>query len=418
MIEIFGAGLVFVCDEKFEILHNGGIAFESHKDSILRVGDYESLCAEFKNAKKTFLPNGILLPALINAHIHFEFGGVLAQFCYGDFGAWLDSLMKNRDNVLENDAFSSIITQGINEQLKAGVGSVGAISSYGNDMEILAHSPLRCVYFNEAIGSNAEAIDFLYANVLERLENTKNLKSPTFTPALALHSPYSLHPIMAKKLVELCVSQNLPLSAHFLESPQEMQWLTQQDGYFKGFFKRLANIENAKPFYTPQSFLEILLPIKNALSLTHCLQITQKELSLCENATLITCPRSNRLLNNAFLPFEILQNYPTAIGTDGKSSNNNVNLLDELRTALYAYPQANILELSTRLLLSATLYGARALGLNNGILAQSKSVDFAIFDFKEPLFYPHQSHHNQAPLHFILNASSPTHLYINARAVI
>ncbi len=418
MIEIFGAGLVFVCNEKFEILHNGGIAFESSKDSILRVGDYESLSAEFKNAKKTFIPNGILLPALINAHIHFEFGGVLAEFCYGDFGKWLDSLMENRDNVLENDAFESIINQGINEQLKSGVGSVGAISSYGNDMEILAHSPLRCVYFNEAIGSNAEVIDFLYANVLERLNNAKNLKSPTFTPAIALHSPYSLHPIMAKKLIELCVSETLPLSAHFLESPQEKQWLTQQDGYFKGFFKRLANIENAKPFYTPQSFLEMLLPIKNALSLTHCLHITQKELDLCENATLITCPRSNRLLNNAFLPLEILQNRPTAIGTDGKSSNNNVNLLDELRTALYAYPQADILELSKTLLLGATLCGARALGLNNGILAKNKSVDFAIFDFEKPLFCENQTHFNQAPLHFILNANSPTHLYINAKVVI
>lgn len=418
MIEIFGAGLVFICDEKFEILSNGGIAFESGKDSILRVGDYEELCAEFKNAKKTFLPNGILLPALINAHIHFEFGGVLAEFCYGDFGAWLDSLMANRDDVLQNDEFQSLITQGINEQIQAGVGSVGAISSYGNDMEILAHSPLRCVYFNEAIGSNPSAIDFLYANVLERLKNAKSLKSPTFTPALALHSPYSLHPIMTKKLVELCVSENLPLSAHFLESPQEKQWLTQQNGYFKGFFKRLANLENAKPFYTPQSFLEMLLPLKNALSLTHCLQITQKELDLCQNATLITCPRSNRLLNNVFLPFEILQNRPTAIGTDGKSSNNNVNLLDELRTALYAYPQANIMELSKLLLLSATLYGARALGLNNGILAQNKSVDFAIFDFEKPLYHPHQTHTNQAPLHFILNANSPAHLYINAKAII
>ena len=70
MIEIFGAGLVFICDEKFQILSNGGIAFESSKDSILRVGDYESLCAEFKNAKKTFVPNGICsLPLLTHIYI-------------------------------------------------------------------------------------------------------------------------------------------------------------------------------------------------------------------------------------------------------------------------------------------------------------------------------------------------------------
>ena len=70
-------------------------------------------------------------------------------------------------------------------------------------------------------------------------------------------------------------------------------------------------------------------------------------------ASIITCPRSNRLLNNAFFTRSLLRNkkIPLALGTDGKSSNNNVNLLDELRTSLYAYPQEDILALAKSLLL-------------------------------------------------------------------
>ncbi len=379
MLHIWGAQEAFICDENFSILHNGAIAFEENKDKILAVGDYEALCSQFPNAKTHFFPQGILLPSLINTHIHFEFGSHLAQFCYGDFGAWLDSLMTSRDEVLNSgNSSETIILQGINDQINAGVGSVGAISSYGNDMTALASSPLRVVYFNEAIGSNPSAIDFLYAHILERLERAKSLHSPTFIPAIALHSPYSLHPIMAQKLIDIAAKDKLPLSAHFLESAHEREWLTQN--------------------------------------------IKEEEAKMIESlqASIITCPRSNRLLNNAFFTRSLLRNkkISLALGTDGKSSNNNVNLLDELRTSLYAYPQEDILALAKSLILSATLYGAKTLGLNNGTLSEGKNVDFAIFEFSQPLFQTHQSHPNQSPLHFILHATKPTHLFINAKAVL
>lgn len=263
--------------------------------------------------KHIFFSQGILLPALINAHIHFEFGAHLAQFCYGDFGTWLDSLMDSRDEVLniEDAYFESMLTQGINEQINAGVGSVGAISSYGNDMNALASSPLRVVYFNEAIGSNPSALDFLYANVGERLNNAKNLSSSTFIPALALHSPYSLHPIMAQKLIDIATKDKLPLCAHFLESTHEREWLTQNSGYFKTFFQRFFKIENPQSFYSPQSFLDMLSPLRDTpLSLTHCLYIKEEEAKMIESlqASIITCPRSNRLLNNAFFTRSLLRN--------------------------------------------------------------------------------------------------------------
>lgn len=417
MIQIWGAGHVFICDEDFHILHNGGIAFTDKKDKILEVGDYEQLCQHFPEAQKHFFSQGILLPALINAHIHFEFGSHISHFAYGDFGEWLDSLMSNRDAVLPNtENLQEILTQGIREQLLCGVGSVGAISSYGEDMHTLANSPLRVVYFNEAIGSNPSAIDFLYSNFTQRLNDSQKLASETFIPAIALHSPYSLHPIMTKKLIEITRLESLPLSTHFLESLHEREWLTQNAGYFRVFFQNLANISDPKSFYTPQEFLDLLTPLtgKVPISLTHALFAQKDEFEYISKlqASIISCPRSNRLLNNTFFSrHEALSHHiPIALGTDGKSSNNNVNLLDELRIALYAYPQENLMNLAKSLILSATLYGAKALGLNNGSLKPGKNVDFALFEFDEIL--------KQAPLSFILHAKTPKHLYINAKAII
>lgn len=422
MTHIYGAQLLFVCNEAFEIIHNGAIAFESGEDRILQVAEYEQLCALYPHAKKVFYPHGVLLPALINAHIHFEFGAHLSTFQYGDFGKWLDSLMQHREDVLNNDTNTeSIVTQGINEQLDSGVGSVGAISSYGDDMLTLAKSPLRVVYFNEAIGSNPGSIDMLFSYFLERLRTSENLASNTFIPAIALHSPYSLHPVMAQKLVSLAKDGQYPLSAHFLESAQENAWLRHNSGYFGDFFRTLMNVKNPSRFYTPESFLQMLSPLRQkTLSLVHCCFITDDEAEQIADlgASIITCPRSNRLLNNTYFPREILHktNIPLALGTDGRSSNNNVNLLDELRAALYAYPKANLTKLAKSLLLSATYYGAKALGLNNGSLCKDKNVDFTLFDFPKPLFNTHNDI-SQMPSQFILHAHKPAHLYINAKQI-
>ncbi|TLD97785.1 metal-dependent hydrolase [Helicobacter jaachi] len=420
MIEIWGAGQVFICDEAFSIIHNGGIAFEKGADRILEVGEYKALCARYPHAQMHFFPQGVLLPALINAHVHFEFGAHLAQFCYGDFGKWLDSLMANREHILNIAHLDSIIHESVQEQIACGVGSVGAVSSYGYDMALLVQSPLRVVYFNEAIGSNAGALDALYAHTFERFEASKALRSSTFTPALALHSPYSLHPLLAQKFIDIAASEHLALSAHFLESHHEREWLLHSSGYFRGFFQKLAHIENPKALYSPQSFLDMLSPLAhNPLSLTHCLYAKEEEYTQMRalNASIITCPRSNRLLNNTFLPLNI-EHINIAIGTDGKSSNNNLNLLDELRASLQAYPTEDILALAKRLILRATAHGARALGLHNGVLMAGRSVDFALFEFEQPLFIPTQQHANQSPLHFILHAKRPAHLYINAKAVL
>nr|QGT50349.1 chlorohydrolase [uncultured Helicobacter sp.] len=412
-IRIFGAKEVFVCDEDFQILQNGGIAFEEGKDTILCVDTFKNLCEQFPDAKTHFSHQGILLPALINPHIHFEFGGHIARFSYGDFGAWLDSLMEHRDSILGD--LKDIIQEGINEQILCGVGSVGAISSYGDDKEILAQSPLRVVYFNEAIGSNPASVDFLYQNFLQRFEDSRKLKSSTFIPAIALHSPYSLHSIMAKHLIALATKECAPLSAHFLESHYEREWLETSSGYFRGFFQRLASLKDPTSFYTPLSFLEMLSPLsdKSPILLTHCLHTSLKELAQIAqlNATIVMCPRSNRLLSNRYFDIKssLTHHIPVAIGTDGKSSNFNVNLLDELRFALFAYPQMDLLDLAKMLILGVTSRAAKALGLQNGTLQTGKNVDFALFDFPESL--------NQSPLSFILHAKKPQILYVNAKCV-
>lgn len=409
---IIGGSLVFLCDEKCSVQRDYGVLIEN--GIILQVAPFSELQSTFPNVSARFYEDCVLLPALINAHIHFEFSNNVASFAYGDFGRWLDSVIANRDDVLGD--ITQSIKNAITQQLQCGVGSVGAISSYGYDLELLAHSPLRVVYFNEAMGSNPSALDTLFANLKARVADSKAYQSHTFTPAIALHSPYSLHNIYAKHALEIAKELQTPISAHFLESAHEREWLECKSGYFYNFFANTFGVRNPTPFFSVQSFLEQFNGVHTLF--THCLFASHDELQQMaqNNHSVVICPRSNRLLCNTYFA---LQDAPKslniALGTDGKSSNNNVNILEELRSAIFGYVDVDIHWLAKKLLLSVTKSGAKALDIESGELKKGKNADIALFKIPQVAQIKDVS---QAVLHFILQARNAQSLYISGREVL
>lgn len=404
-MQVIGASKIFLCDEKFHILENGGIAFE--KGKIKDLGDYQKLCMQYGGGE--FFENSVLLPTFTNPHIHFEFSANHANFLYGSFDKWLDSVMQKREDVLNDN--TKAIKEAIGQQLDSGVGSVGAISSYGDDMEILASCPLKVVFFHEALGSNAATLDFLHQNFLQRLEHSKALQSESFFPGIALHSPYSVHFVFAKKLLELARKENYPTSVHFLESSIEREWLEHSSGWFLEFFKKTLQAKNPRSLYEIEEFIELFLGLDTLF--VHCLHATESEISkLTQTGYIITCPRSNRLLNNKLFPLQQAPIHKILFATDGKSSNNNLNFLEELRTALFAYANEDLENLAKNLLLSATRYGAESLRLNSGSLCKGLDADFSIFEIEQI------TQSKQAPLQFLLQAQKAKALFINGKKIL
>lgn len=430
-MELIGASLVFVCDEDFTIIKDGGVVFENGR--ILAVGKYKELeSSEYfgakssakngakKPIKKQFFSDCVLLPAFVNAHIHFEFGANTTSFAYGSFETWLASVMSYRGGVLEK--LDSVLDRQIATQLECGVGSVGAISSYGGDMQALAHSPLRVSYFCEVLGASSE-VEESFARFKKRFESAFALKSERFIPRVAIHSPYSVHSVLAKKVLEFAAqkSNTKPIiSAHFLESTSEREWLESKSGWFKGFYTDTLKIPNPKPLYDIGEFLELFSGVQAVL--THCVAMSDVELGRILDAGhfITTCPRSNRLLGGKMLDIAQFRRvdsrfvHSLAIGTDGASSNVDTNLLDEMRSALFGLRLCEgfgLGEAAKLLLLSATRYGAQALGLENGELKRGKYADFAIFGI------PQIADSATPILHFLTNAKKVDRLYINGEVV-
>src|SRR5690606_9287657 len=133
----------------------------------------------------------------------------------------------------------------------------------------------------------------------------------------------------------------------------------------------------------------------------HMTQVNDEDMArLVEsNSSVIHCPESNLKLASGFCPVERLwqAGVNVAIGTDGAASNNDLDLLGEIRTAALlakaVHQDASALG-AHRALRMATLNGARALGLEQdcGSLEVGKWADLTAFDlsglYQQPLYDP------------------------------
>jgi cytosine/adenosine deaminase-related metal-dependent hydrolase len=267
---------------------------------------------------------------------------------------------------------------------KTGTTTIGAISSYSFDLEACVQSPINTVFYCEVIGSKGDMVDTLFADFKNRLNSAKKLKSKSFIPAIAIHSPYSVHPFLVRETLKLAREEQLSVSSHFLESPEESLWLNEDKGAFLDFFKNFLGQEKAVT--KPMEFLNLFSNIKN-LSFTHCVEARIEEIEKIKSlgATINHCVTSNRILNNSKLDLSKLKDIPFSIGTDGLSSNNSLSMFDELRNVLITHWEKNIIDFSKVLLKSATVNPAISMGLNKGVIEKEFDADVIAFTLPDEI---------------------------------
>ena len=380
-MKIISANWIVTCDENDSIIKNGAIVFD---DKIIEIDSLDEIEKKYPNIEiKKLENNSVLMPGLINSHVHLEFSGNSTTLKYGNFYSWLNSVIKFREELI-NKADKKLISLKLEKMKKTGTTTIGAISSYSFDLEACLKSPINKVFFCEVIGSKGDMIDTLFADFKSRLNNAKKFTSKNFIPAIAIHSPYSVHPFLVRETLNLARSENLAVSSHFLESREEFEWLHKDEGSFLEFFKNFLNQEKAVS--KPMEFLNLFSNIKN-LSFTHCVEASNNDLEKIRElgASINHCVTSNRLLNNTKLDLDRLGEIPFTIGTDGLSSNNSLSMFDELRNALMAHYDKNVIEFSKRLIKAATVNGSRALGLNKGVIGKDFDSDIISFSLPDNL---------------------------------
>lgn len=398
------ADFVLTCNETFELIEHGAMVFE---ETILDVGSAEVLKEKYPHATIIQTPeNSVLLPGLINSHVHLEFSANQTMLHYGDFIAWLQSVIKHRDE-LSALATTELISEKLDAMLHSGTTSLGAISSFGYDLEACTKAAQRVVYFNEVLGSIPSAADAMFNDFLSRFDTSKEFKSSTFIPAISVHSPYSTHPILAKKALQVAQYEQCVVSTHFMESKAERQWLDEGNGDFQTFFN--AFNPHAKPLCEAHEYLELF---QNTPTLfTHGVQTRDDELNAIatQKATLTHCPVSNRLLGVGALSLETISQHgiTLTLGTDGLSSNISLSLWDEMRSALMIHATSPLSDLAKMLLQSVTCNAAKALQLSCGSLKEGLFADFIVATL------PQACEAKEVALQLILHTHQTHTTYIN-----
>jgi cytosine/adenosine deaminase-related metal-dependent hydrolase len=380
------------------------VAFD---ELIKEIDDFETLTQKYPHAEIIDGgKNSVLYAGFINTHVHLEFSANKTTLEYGDFMSWLYSVIESREELKER-CDTNMMINATKEMMESGITTFGAISSFGMELEACSKTPQKVIFFNELIGSIPSSVDFLYQDFLARLEESSHYDN--ITPAIAIHSPYSVHPIVIKKALALAKEQNYPISAHFLESSIEREWLENGEGEFKTFFKEFFN--TSSPVNSIDGFL--LLFDETPTHFTHAVKANEKELEHLsqKNHSIAHCPRSNRLLGSGRLDIKDLK-VPFSVATDGLSSNYSLNIFDELRSALMLHSDIELKTLANDLIKSVTSIPAKIFNLNCGAIECGFSSDLAIITL------PDKPKIDTIALNTILHTSKVDMLFIDGKQII
>ncbi len=206
---------------------------------------------------------------------------------------------------------------------------------------------------------------------------------PLIRTAFAPHAPYTVDDEALRQVAVLAEELDVPIHMHVHETAREVEEAVAATG-----LRPLARLER----------LGLLSHRLLAVHMT-ALEAAEHRLLATAGVSIAHCPESNLKLASGFCPLGALAaaGVNCALGTDGAASNNDLDMLSELRTAaLLAKAVAGdpCAVPAHAALAMATLNGARALGLEQetGSLAAGKSADCIAFDLgalrAQPLYDP------------------------------
>lgn len=201
---------------------------------------------------------------------------------------------------------------------------------------------------------------------------------PLISYRLGFHAEYTADFELMEGMGEMARRYKLPVSVHNSETEKEVRECIEKYGK------------------TPTELFDSLGIYDYGGAGFHCVHMSEHDLEIFRNKGVyaVTCPGSNSKLASGIAPVTKMleMGVKLAIGTDGPSSNNCLDMFREmfLTTALQklknndaaACPAAEVLK-------AATVGSAHAMGLDDcDVLAKGKQADLIVIDLKQPNMQP------------------------------
>ncbi len=310
-----------------------------------------------------------IMPGLVNAHTHLELSHLRNRVPPGEsFDAWVRALVAERRSFTDPSAEEIVgaARLAIAEARAAGTAVIGDISNSLVSVPLLREAAMAAHVFHEVLGFNAPEPAALVAAARERLRAC-DVAGDGVRVSLAPHAPYSVSPAMFEAIARELASSGARSSVHLGESPEEVEFLRTGGGPIRAALDAFGvwNPHWQVPGCGPVEYMQRFGLLSDRLLAVHGVQLSEIELSrlAAADATLVTCPRSNRWTGVGDPPASrfYASGVRVAVGTDSLASVADLNVFSELAAIRRLAPDVP----ARTLLDSATRAGAEALGFED-----------------------------------------------------
>lgn len=353
-----------------------------NQNRIIDILPTDAISSRYETTKHIKLDNHALIPGLINAHTHASMSLLRGLADDKALMDWLNNYIWPAEQKWVTPRFiEDGVELAIAEMLLSGTTCFNDMYFFPDVMArtadrlgIRAVTGLIVLDFPTPWASNAD--EYLEKG-MTLFDDLRHVELVTAT--LAPHAPYTVSDDPLEKILMLSDELDLPVHIHLHETTNEIEHSLVNYGK-----RPIARLQD----------LNLLGPNLLAVHLT---QIEDEEIDMLaeHGVSAVHCPQSNMKLASGFCPLNKLldKGMIVGIGTDGAASNNDLDMLDEMRSAaLLAKAVSNNPQSlpAHQALEMATLGGARALGLAEvtGSLEVNKWADMTAIDLSHPSCQP------------------------------
>jgi 5-methylthioadenosine/S-adenosylhomocysteine deaminase len=303
---------------------------------------------------------------------------------YGE-GLPLDRWLTERvypfeDKMTDEDAYWASLL-GIAEMLASGVTSFSDLYNFCESIgEAVKISGIRANLSRGLVSFDGGALrdSFRFAETARLIDNWHGAENGRILVDASIHAEYTSHEGFVRDLAAYAKERGVGVHIHLSETKKEHDECVANRGV------------------TPAEYFARAGVFDSRVTAAHCVHVTASDIALLreKNVTAAHCPSSNLKLGSGVAPVPTLleKGVNVALGTDGASSNNNLNLFEELHLAAMLHrgvamnpsllPPAEALRL-------ATVNGAAAQGRRDtGLIKPGFKADFAVLNLNRPHLTP------------------------------
>ena len=220
------------------------------------------------------------------------------------------------------------------------------------------------------------------------------------------HAPYTCPVDYLEKVIAEAAANKAEIQMHLCETKFEVDTVVKEHGM------------------TPIQLMDKLGMFELGTIAAHCVHLTDEDMDImaAKHVRVAHNPQSNLKLASGIAPVAAMlsKGICVGLGTDGASSNNNLDMLEECRAAAMLHKATTFDPLvvpAKKAWEMATVDGAKTLGFaDTGLLEAGQQADIVLWDMHKPYWYPR--HNKLSQLVYAASSTDADTVFVAGKKVV